>query len=270
MEKRRKRVLVLLAAAAVWGSSIYAVADTKNVNPVKNLQEENTQEVSTQEVSTQKDSTQTEDTQIEPDTPAGEETDDTAGEEGVSYYLNMKMNENLLKIYEEMESLMKEKELLCQTMFEEGETTRLYADQVRTQRAGIQAKKQICTNEMAFDQYFLEEKDLHYTGIQVTDDKSLGTIESCTAEYPELDQFLAASCVTNCENARANIQALQAELAYMEDVYQTNLLLQEEGDISRMDVIDSRLSVLEARSRLQSLYYDMNVAYYTVIYGARE
>ena len=260
MNRRVKKAVALFTAAAIWGSSIYVAAETKNVDKAENTETENTQT----------ENIPTEDTQAEPGTSVEEETDDGTGGEGVPYYLNMKKNENLLKIYEETELLLGEKEKICQMMYEEGETTKLYADQVQTEKAGIQAKKQICTNEIRYDQYFLEEKDLHYKGIKITDDKSLGTIESCTAKYPDLDKFLVAGCVTDCENARANIQAQEAETAYLEQVYQNTLLLHEAGEASRLDVIDSRLSVLDASLQLQSLYYDMNVAYYTVVYGVKK
>lgn len=254
MKKWMIMTAAVFAIAAVFGSGFHAMADTA----------ENTQSVSEDVDNIQKENTQAEETPAESVESAGQEILDGTGAEGVSCYLDMLKNERLLKIYDEMDKLLAEKEAIIQKMYEEGEITKVQASQTGTAIADVRARKQICANSIQYDKFFLKEKSLKYKRIEMPADKSLGTIEECTARHPDMDKFFIAGCVTECENARASIQAQKSMEEYLEEVYRNTELLEKAGEASRLDVIESGLSRLEAGLQLEALYYEMNAAYYGV------
>lgn len=259
MKNRIIMTAVVFFMAAVFGNGFHAMADTVEADRA-----ESTQSVSEYGENIQKEDTQAEETPAESAVSEGQEILDGTGAEGVSCYLDMLKNERLLRIYDEMQKLLAEKETIIQKMYEEGEITKVQASQIGADIADVRARKQICANTIQYDKYYLNEKSLKYKRIEMSADKSLGTIEDCTARHPDMDKIFIAGCVTECENARASIRAQKSATEYLEEVYQNTELLEKAGEASRLDVIESHRSLLEAGLQMESLYYEMNAAYYEV------
>ena len=189
---------------------------------------------------------------------------------GIIYYLNQRQNQSLADIYNEIDVLLKEKVEIYKTMYNEGEITYLYVKQIEALEAESLAQVEICKNESIYYQTYLIQNGIHYDDIEIKKEKSLGDINSCIDTYPDKNAVSLARYVTDCNNAIIKIEAKKVELESLEAVRDSVVLLKGSGEASRIDVIDSEVSVLKAKLELESYYYDMNIAYYSVVYDSEK
>lgn len=183
---------------------------------------------------------------------------------GISYYLNMKKNETLSDLYQEMDELLVRKLRIYKALKESGEITEAVVKQVEAQEKQMISQKENCEHEVEYNRFVLSQLNLSYDDINVKERKDIGEIEAYISDQSVYDTLSIARYVTDCKNAVSNIRAREAEKEALTVVSEQTKLLKDMGEASELDVIDSKVAVLKVQLELESDYYDMNVAYYSI------
>ncbi len=111
----------------------------------------------------------------------------------------------------------------------------------------------------------MEKLGLKFDDVDVKSIKETGDIESYCQGKTETEVLNIARYVTDCKNAVANIKAKEKEVETLTAVVDQMKTLKGAGEASEVDVIDSELSLLKSNIELEVYYYDMNVAYYSIV-----
>lgn len=183
---------------------------------------------------------------------------------GISYYLDMKKNETLADLYQEIDTLLVRKLDIYKALKESGEITEITLKQVEAQEKQMISQKENCEHEAEYNRFILSQLKQDFDDVNIKEMKNVGTIESCLSGQSGYDTLSIARYVTDCKNAVSNIKAKEVEKEVLTVVSDQTQLLKDMGEASELDVIDSKVAVLKVQLELESEYYNMNAAYYSI------
>ncbi|MCR5702386.1 MAG: hypothetical protein K6G76_09600 [Lachnospiraceae bacterium] len=183
----------------------------------------------------------------------------------ISYYLNMKRYEMLLTYYQKMDELLLRKTEIYQKLAESGDITDITVKQIATQEKQVASQKDICCNEVDYNRYIISKTGVSFDDVDIKSIKNVEDIEYYTAGKTKYSASNIARYVTDCKNAVSNISAKEAEIETLMAINEQVNELKKAGEMSELDVIDSKLAVLKSQIELEDYYYEMNVNYYCLL-----
>ncbi|MCM1500285.1 MAG: hypothetical protein NC124_17620 [Clostridium sp.] len=147
-------------------------------------------------------------------------------------------------------------------MYHLGEITGSDLETCRAQKTLAQAELEIARNESAYYDLYLTKNGLDYSRAEIKEMKELKSMDYYIEQYPEKDYMTIARYVTDYHNATAGIDAKQAEVDALKVTVKMAEMLLQEGEISKLEYAQKRVSLAKAQYELEQKYVEMNIAYW--------
>ncbi len=184
--------------------------------------------------------------------------------QGLSYYLNQYKYESEIIYLQSYLEYVKLEVAASKDMYDIGELTAADAKSYEAQQASIEAQIQVAKNQSSYNNRFLKENNLDYSGYALKEKKNVESIDSYIEQFPAKNHMAIAGYVTSYNDALAYIEAKKVEIEALTMKLDSTKLLYEAGEVSKLELKQQEVALAKAQYELEQYYVEMNLAYVNV------
>lgn len=184
--------------------------------------------------------------------------------QGLSYYLNQYKYESEIIYLQSYLEYVKLEVTASKDMYDIGELTAADAKSYEAQQASIEAQIQVAKNQSSYNNRFLKENNLDYSGYALKEKKNVESIDSYIEQFPAKNHMAIAGYVTSYNDALAYIEAKKVEIEALTMKLDSTKLLYEAGEVSKLELKQQEVALAKAQYELEQYYVEMNLAYVNI------
>lgn len=152
----------------------------------------------------------------------------------------------------------------CEEMYALGEITEANLKSYQAQKTLAEAELKVARNESDYNNLYLVKNGLDYSEADIKEIKEIENMDYYIEQYPKKDYMTIARYVTDYNNAIVKIHARQTEISALGTSVKMAERLLEEGEISRLEYAEKKVSLAKAQYELEQQYVELNVAYWSL------
>jgi len=184
--------------------------------------------------------------------------------QGLSYYLNQYKYESEIIYLQSYLEYVKLEVAASEDMYDIGELTAADVKSYEAQQASIEAQIQVAKNQCSYNNRFLKENNLDYSGYVLKEKKNVEGVDSYIEQFSAKNHMTIAGYVTSYNDALAYIEAKKVEIEALTMKLDSTKLLYEAGEVSKLELKQQEVALAKAQYELEQYYVEMNLAYVNI------